>query len=61
MRSPLLQETATLRAVSVVFRAYDDGVAFRYSLASQDNLADGDTVRERTGSTLRRLVIRSAG
>ena len=44
-----LQETATAaRRFDVVFRAYDDGVAFRYSLASQDNLADGDTVRERT-------------
>ena len=44
-----LQETATAaRRFDVVFRAYDDGVAFRYTLASQDNLADGDTVRERT-------------
>ena len=44
-----LQETAaTQRRFDVVFRAYDDGVAFRYEVSSQSNLADGDALSERT-------------
>ena len=36
------------RVFDVVFRAYDDGVAFRYHVPSQTNLEDGDVLRERT-------------
>ena len=44
-----LQEVAAgERRFDVVFRTYDEGVAFRYSVESQSGLADEDTLLERT-------------
>ena len=44
-----LQEVAVGgRRFDVVFRTYDDGVAFRYSVESQPGLSDGDSLAERT-------------
>lgn len=45
-----LEETATTRRLlDLVFRAYDDGVAFRYILPEQPNLTDFEITDEVTG------------
>jgi alpha-glucosidase len=43
-----LERTAVPRRLEIVFRAYDDGAAFRYVLPRQEGLADVDIVSEDT-------------
>ena len=44
-----LEETAsTAHRFDVVFRAYDDGIAFRYRVPSQAGVEDGDDLQEST-------------
>lgn len=44
----LRENAGPRRDLSLVFRAYDDGAAFRYSLPAQDSLNAFDIVRENT-------------
>lgn len=45
----LVESTALSRSLTLVFRAYDDGAAFRYVLPEQENLGEFVITNEKTG------------
>ncbi|WPV01486.1 glycoside hydrolase family 97 protein [Mucilaginibacter sp. cycad4] len=48
----LVEKSAPMRRMNIWFRAYDDGVAFRYQLFGADKIGDRQIVRELTGFSL---------
>ncbi|HEX8023061.1 glycoside hydrolase family 97 N-terminal domain-containing protein, partial [Mucilaginibacter sp.] len=48
----LVEKSGPMRRMKIWFRAYDDGIAFRYQLFGADNIGDRQIVRELTSFNL---------
>jgi alpha-glucosidase len=48
----LVEKSGSMRRMKIWFRAYDDGIAFRYQLFGADNIGDRQIVRELTSFNL---------
>jgi len=44
----LQEKEGQMRKINIVFRAYDDGIAFRYHIPEQDNITDFELSRDET-------------
>ncbi|WP_208645690.1 glycoside hydrolase family 97 protein [Mucilaginibacter endophyticus] len=48
----LMEKSGPMRRIKIWFRAYDDGIAFRYQLFGADNIGDRQIIRELTSFNL---------